>query len=321
MKIGLFYDTAKDHKLDTDSLYFDFSSIEEVEYVKRNLEVLGHSIIMISDIKEFIRNIEFYKDNIDIVFNMYEGIKSRNRESLVPAVCEAYEIPYTGSDAFGTALTLNKFFLRLYVVTLGIKVPYCIRVINTQQLKTIINDWNFFPCIIKPEHEGSSMGISLVYDKNELSASVNRILQDYAQPALIEEYIKGTEVSVCVIEKNNEPFIVSIKQFSTLNGEDISVFDRDTKKLANHESFESKLPQQQLESIIEQSSRIFVNLPLHDVARIDWRIKYNGEPYLLEVTPLPDWQPDAEFENEDVDLTTTFTQILLNTLERFHHEK
>ncbi len=317
MNIGLFYDTAGSHKLENDNLFFDFSLLEEVEYVKQKLLTLGHNVTMIWDIKEFIKNIDFYKQRIDVIFNMYEGIKSRNREGLVPAVCEAYGIAYTGSDAFGTSLTLNKFFLKLYASTLGIHVPKALRITQNQQ--TI--QWDLFPCIIKPEHEGSSMGVYLINNKNQLNLMLNKIIHSYNQPALIEEYINGPEVSVCIIEENDIPEIVSIKQFSTLDGKTISVFDRDTKKLNNHESFTPNLNKEQIDKLVEQSKNIFKSLPLHDVARIDWRISKNEEPYLLEITPLPDWQPDAEFDSESRDLAVTLNKILTNALKRFNREK
>lgn len=316
MNIGLFYDTAESHKLKRDSLYFDFSSLEEVKYVSCKLQALGHNVILISDLKEFIKNIDFYKECLDLIFNMYEGIKSRNRESFVPAICEAYEIPYTGSDSFGTALTLNKFFLKLYASSLKINVPYGLRITQIQQIET----WNIFPCVIKPEHEGSSMGVYLIYDKNQLKNSIDKLLREYCQPILIEEYINGPEVSICIIEENGNPEVVSIKQFSTLNGNNIPIFDRETKKLNNHESFSPTALKNEINKITELSKIIFKNLPLSDVARIDWRISESGEPYLLEITPLPDWQPDAEFDNKNRDLSVILNKILTNALERFNRE-
>ena len=317
MNIGLFYDTAQSHNLENDSSYFDFSSWEEVEYVKHNLQSLGHTIILISDLKDFIKNIDLYSSQIDLIFNIYEGVKSRNRESLVPAICEAYEIAYTGSDAFGTALTLNKFFLKLYAATLGIKVPDCLRITNYKQLE----QWDLFPCIIKPEHEGSSMGVSLINDKKQLRESADKIMREYCQPMLIEEYIKGPEVSVCIIEEEDNLSIVSIKQFSTLNGGNISVFDRETKKLNNHESFTPNIYKDQIDKISQQSKSIFKNLPLNDVARIDWRISESGEPYLLEITPLPDWQPNAEFDSANMDLSMILNKIVTNAIKRFNNDK
>ncbi len=317
MNIGLLYDTAESHNLEKDSLYFDFSSLEEVEYVRQKILALGHNVIMISNLKDFIKNIDIYKKQIDLIFNMYEGIKSRNRESFVPTICEAYDIAYTGSDGFGTALTLNKFFLKLYASTLGINVPLSLRITQIQYL----TKWDTFPCVIKPEHEGSSMGVYLINDRKKLTANVVKVLQDYCQPVLVEEYINGPELSVCIIEENDEPSVVSIKQFSTFSRNNIPVFDRETKKLNNHESFTPTVQKEQIDKITEQSKYIFKSLPLNDVARIDWRISETGEAYLLEITPLPDWQPDAEFDSENRDLSEILNKILTNAVKRFNREK
>ena len=88
MKVGLCYDLQDTYQITGEAIYKDFSFLSEVEYVERCLKKAGHKVIMINGLEKFIRNIRHYKRDCDIIFNMMEGYGSRNREGLVPALCE-----------------------------------------------------------------------------------------------------------------------------------------------------------------------------------------------------------------------------------------
>lgn len=316
MKIAMLCDTVNDYQCD-ENFYYDFSFKEEIIYVKSKLESLGHTIIVIHDPKEFVKNIENYRKEIDIVFNMFEGFKSRNREGVVPCICELFDIPYTGSDAFGMSLTQNKHFLKAYASTLNIKSPKGIRIFPEDDILKLVEDWTIFPCIVKPEHEGSSMGLFLISNSEQLIASIIDLTTTYKQAVLVEEYIDGSELSVCIVENNGVPEILNVKQFTTTDGKNIPIFDREIKKFKNHESIKPTISREILLEISQQSLILFKRIPLNDVARFDWRINKASEPYLLEVTPLPDWRCEAEFETDSFGIELALSLILKNASRRY----
>lgn len=86
MVIGLCYDLQNTYSISSSVIYKDFSFLSEVEFVESSLNKLGHKVILINGIEKFVKNIFKYKKDCDIIFNMIEGYKSRNREGLVPAL-------------------------------------------------------------------------------------------------------------------------------------------------------------------------------------------------------------------------------------------
>ena len=315
MTIGLICDTKEDHHLRDDSGYFDFSFKDEIEYVKSKLQLLGYAVEVIHDLKTLLVKIKTRK--IDLVFNMYEGLKSRNREAFVPTICEFYKIPYTGSDAFAMSLSLNKYHLKRFAAGLGVHTAKDKRVLSEEEICGAIKDWGKYPCVVKPEHEGSSMGVSLADTPEQLSRFTKEIFRIYHEAAIWEEYLPGKEYSVCLLEKQQEAMVYTVKEFSGLKGETMKIFGEDAKQLDNHLSKTCNIYQPLVSYMCQQSLRIFHEIPLRDFARIDWRIGGDGQEYLLEVTPLPDWRENTEFEFGSERLERAFEIILENVKSRY----
>lgn len=315
MTIGLICDTKGDHHLRDDSDYFDFSFNDEIEYVKSKLELLGNTVEVIRNLETFLVKIQTKK--IELVFNMYEGIISRNREALVPTICEFYKIPYTGSDAFAMSLSLNKYYLKRFAAGLGILTAKDKRILSEEEIYKAIKSWDMYPCVVKPEHEGSSMGVSLADTPEQLLCFTKKIFSKYHEAAIWEEYLPGKEYSVCILEKQCEAMVYTVKEFSGLAGETLKIFSKEAKELDNHLSEACGLHQPLISHMCRQSLKIFHEIPLRDFARIDWRIGGDGREYLLEVTPLPDWRKDTEFEYDSEGLEKAFEIILNNVKMRY----
>lgn len=156
MVIGLLYDYKRDYNI-KDDLYCDFSYETEVDNVRNALKRLGYIVCDIGNIQNFKNQIINGSLEIDLIFNMMEGYKSRNREGIIPAVCEMLGIKYIGTDAFGMSLTLHKFHTSLFVRSLGICTPesvlfdfevHCI----DDLIDNIKHKGMDFPLIVKPNH-------------------------------------------------------------------------------------------------------------------------------------------------------------------------
>src|SRR5262249_22819541 len=140
----------------------------------------------------------------DIIFNTAEGRGGRMREAFYPALFEELRIPYTGSDAYALALTLDKWLSKLGVVRHGIDTPPG-RLSTPGRVHTIADQGPGLACriIVKPNYEGSSKGIadnSVAKDLKELVSLLRSEVRAYPDGVLIEEYIEGIDIAVGYIQ-------------------------------------------------------------------------------------------------------------------------
>lgn len=315
MDICLIADCAKSYNLSAESC-LDLSTEIEINFIKESLQNLGHKVTVYTNIENFIDEIHKIKQEQVLVFNMYEGLCSRNREGLIPAICESFKIPYTGSDCFANLLTLNKYFLILFAEKLNINVPKSTRITSNADLNDLLKSWKIYPCVLKPEHEGSSVGLKKIESKEELETNLIGILNSFKQPVLLQEYIYGIDMAICILEQNNSPKLFGIKKYSDNDGKILELFDSYYKKRGNHILYTLDINDLN-NNMVEQSLELYKELDLHDIARFDWKLSETGVPYLMEVTPLPDLAPNTEF-TENNNFQETLNSILMSAKKRWN---
>jgi D-alanine-D-alanine ligase len=231
--------------------------------------------------------LKLYKSNYDFIFNFSEGVDGSNREMYFPAVLELLKIPFTGSDALTMGITFNKSFTKKVLSYHNISTPRFFTAENKIMINT--NDAGFdFPWIVKPVHEGSSMGISrnnIIYNFKSAKKKIDEIIQLYKQPALVEEFICGREFSVGVLGNSVLEIlpIIEIRK-SDDSEEEFWVWD---KSEASQNFFECPaLPtklEKKIKEIVVKSYRI---LRCQDWARIDCRSDKEGNIYVIEVNGI-----------------------------------
>jgi D-alanine-D-alanine ligase-like ATP-grasp enzyme len=136
----------------------------------------------------------------DLIFNTAEGVTGTSRESFYPALYEQLGIPYTGANASVLTLTLDKRLSEIVLSTKGIKVPA--GVLITEDNRDIPGNLNY-PLIVKPNSEGSSIGISresVVKSREEAEVKIDEMLKLYPLGLDVEEYIKGRELTIPMLE-------------------------------------------------------------------------------------------------------------------------
>ena len=238
------------------------------------------------------------KEKVDFVFNIAEGYYGRNRESCIPSVLEMLSIPYSGSDPLTLGLTLDKIFTKKIFQCAKIPSPSYYIVRNAKDVDGIENQLQY-PMITKPAWEGSSKGIynsSRVFDKKQLERNIRVLLKKYPkQPILVEEYIKGREITVGLIGNNPVQILGLMEIVNKKNpGEDFFYslqVKRNWQNLVYYE-FPPKIPSSLDVKIKRYATLAFKELGCRDIARVDFRISEYNEPYVLEVNPLPGLSPD-----------------------------
>jgi D-alanine-D-alanine ligase len=297
MNIGISYDlkeTVLLGKEQPEDALEEYDSSVTIEGLKSAIEAKGHSVVKLGGGRELLKNV--LQEKVDLVFNISEGLGNyRSREAQVPSVLEMLDIPYSGADPQCLAVCLDKNLTKKIVAGEGISTPKW-SVISQSQIKTI--DWLSlpYPAFIKPVWEGSSKGIrlnSLVREPRQMKTSVTALLEKYDQPVLVEEFIRGEEVTVGMVG-NGPPAFVGIMRVVPRQKDSDFVYSlevkRDYEKLVDYEC-PAKLENKTLQLIKEYSLKAFEVLECRDFARVDYRVKSDGTPYFLEINPLAGLNP------------------------------
>ncbi len=293
MRIGLSYDlkAAVDGQYAVDDALEEYDSPETVEIITAAFESRGHEVVGLGGGEQFLDNVRRAK--VDIVFNIAEGRGSyRSREAQVPSVLEMLDIPYTGSDPQCLAVCLDKPVTKKLVVVEGIITPKWMVITDEADLHRITWDGFSFPVIIKPAYEGSSKGIrltSIVHDIDEADEEARRLLHDYRQPVMVEEFIDGDEVTVGIVG-NSPPKLVGMMRILPKTNVEHFVYSVEVKRdYLNQVDYECpvNLPEEVLAGLESASLKVFRTLGCRDFSRVDFRLGRDGTPYFIEINPLP----------------------------------
>jgi D-alanine-D-alanine ligase len=294
MRIGLSYDLKESiaiQQASCDDAFEEYDSWETVELIAAALEVEGHTVTMLGGGREFLSKI--LHDKVDFVFNIAEGRGThRSREAQVPSILEMLDIPYSGSDPQCLAICLDKPLTKKLVASEGVSTPNW-HVINDRQELCQIDICDFhFPAIVKPAYEGSSKGIrltSVVEDAKQAIEGIETLLEEYQQPAMVEDVILGDEVTVGIIG-NSPPNVLGMMRILPKQKNGYFIYNLEVKRnyleLVEYEC-PADLEEKVLHCIQNSSLRAFQTLGCRDFARLDFRISTGGIPYFLEINPLP----------------------------------
>jgi D-alanine-D-alanine ligase len=233
---------------------------------------------------------------IDLVFNIAEGYGGRSREAQVPAFLEMFGVPYVGSDPMALAVSLDKHASKTLARAKGVTVPQGILVQpgKTMEPSTRWSNRLEFPLIVKPAYEGSSKGIrmdSVVQDDDQLKARVQEIHVTYKQPAIVEEYIWGREVTVGII--GDPPRVLGVMEIVPKDKSKIAwtIYSLEVKRhwqeVADYR-VNPEFPHGIREQLEREALDAFDALGCKDFARVDFRLRGTGQqPVFLEINPLP----------------------------------
>jgi D-alanine-D-alanine ligase len=237
----------------------------------------------------------------DIVFNIAEGIGGPNREAHVPAICEFWSTPYTGSDSMTMSLCLDKGTRQ------GGPGSSRDRHRALRGGGEGRRSWTASrpgPAMVKPVHEGSSMGItraSFCPSPDEARREIADLVERYGQPAIVEGYLGGREFTCGILGNGKDARVLpSSRSTSTRLPKDaLPIYSYEAKWIwdkpdAPLDIFRCPAPipavlAAQVERTALAAYRV---LRCRDWARVDLRCDERGVPHILEVNPLPGIHPD-----------------------------
>ena len=273
-----------------------------IELIKHGILTTGHEYIFIEADENFVENLKALKP--DLVFNRAEGLRGDSRESHVPAILEMLGIPYVGSNVLTTAIGLNKAWAKKVLLYHGISTPKFYVCKSDQEAERIREG---FPYILKPNEEGSSMGITeenLVHDKTQLRTRLKQMIEEHQQPILIEQFIQGREFSTGLLGRpGQDPDVLSILEIDFSKFPEVGgVFGQRAKTVLDsldHYICPAQISKN-LKKLLERLSvDIWHALDVKDFARIDFRMNDKRKFFFLEINPLP----GMDFDTEENDLS------------------
>lgn len=317
--VGFTYDLKSDHSARkglTDDAYAEFDVEDTVGAVAEAMESGGHKVVRIGHARNLLKRIGGLR--VDIVFNICEGLGGRNRESEVAVILDLFKVPFVGSDGLTLGLSLDKVMAKKAFVCDGVPTPkYFIA-----DKKTGLSQMGSmkFPLIVKPRHEGSSMGISddsIVLDKKSLKARIGSVVDLYRQSALVEEFIRGSEFTVLVIGNQTPQALppVQIKIAGNLDAGDLVYTSR---RLTGTE-IEYVCPASISKSLDKKLRAVAIKayqaLDCRDFGRVDFRVDAKGRPYVLEINPLPSLSIEDVFPLVAEASGITYNQLILKIVD------
>ena len=292
MRIGVTYDLRADYLAlgMSQEETAEFDSEVTIDAICAALAVLGHETVRIGGIKPLAKRL-VAGERWDAVFNICEGLKGLAREAQVPALLEAYDIPYVFSDPLTLAIALDKGWAKRIVRDAGI--PTAPFAVITKLEEARGSDLNF-PLFLKPIGEGSGKGVdenSRVDNSKQLRATAADLLTRFQQPVLVESFLPGREFTIGITGTGADARILGICEIAPTEK-----FVGHGYGLQNKEQWEDKVEIHLVDDALalaagEVALNAWRALRCRDGGRIDVRVDIDGMPNFIEVNPLAGLKP------------------------------
>jgi D-alanine-D-alanine ligase len=292
LRIGLTYDLKDDYKSSglTAEEIAEFDSLETIEGVEAAIRSAGYTTDRIGNVKALVHRLAA-GERWDFVFNFAEGLRGMGRESQVPCLLEAYDIPYSFSDPMVLALCLHKGMTKRIIRDAGLATPDFALVEKAEDTDRLELP---FPLFAKPAAEGTGKGISPVSkitDRAHLKEVCVRLLEKFKQPVLVETFLPGREFTVGVVGTGDEAEVVGCMEIHYGAGAEGNVYSYTNK--ADYEKRMSYTPgiDENGRSAAKAALSAYRVLGCRDGGRVDLREDEEGRPNFIEINPLAGLHP------------------------------
>ncbi len=273
----------------------DLDSNRTIDGLTAALQRAGHRVTFLEADRSLFDTLRTVQP--DICFNLAEGHGGDSREAQVPALLELLGIPYTGSKVLTHAVGLDKAMTKRVWLTHGLPTaPWQVFQSPDEALDPALH----FPLFVKPVAEGTGIGVtseSIIYNSAELRERVACTIALYHQPALVERFLSGREVTVGVLGNGPEQYILPPVQIDTrlIAPGELGLYTYHVKAHFDETFYltvANDLPSETFERVRQIAKDAANALGTLDVSRLDFRFDDSGQPFLLEINTLPGISPD-----------------------------
>jgi D-alanine-D-alanine ligase len=288
MKVTLVYDEPLDAAGGTDLPEDAGAEYEDARTIAALLDAIracGHEAVPLAFGEDFPLAIRRLAP--DLVFNIAEGVRGPARESIVPAWLDRLGVPHTGANGLALAVSLDKALTKAVVAARGVRTPASRRVRRMEDLDGLDLP---FPLFVKPNAEGSSMGIrraSRVEDAAALERQVSWVLDRYGRDCLVEAFVPGREFCVGLLG-NVPPKVLPVLELRT----ETDFYSYEDKHAHRKELVcPADIPQDLAGEMGRMGVAAWDAIGCRDLARVDLKLDEAGCPNFIEINPLPGLSP------------------------------
>ena len=278
-----------------------------------DVETLEGDVKLLDTLERFMPSDPLGGGPIGIVFNMAYGIQGECRYTHIPAILEMAGVPYTGSSPLGHALSLDKVITKVLIREAGVPTPNWL-VVGTSDVDA---SHLRFPLIVKPRHESTSFGLSVVKNVDELRDAVLAVFIRYSQEALVEEFIEGREVCVGLLGNGTPECFPPVElEFNGRDMQAVTWEDKMHKRLDEpHRTCPAPLSSELEQRVRDIAVATFRACHCRDYARVDIRIDSSGQPYVLEINSMASLGAGASYVLAATKAGYTFPELVCRIVE------
>jgi D-alanine-D-alanine ligase len=230
------------------------------------------------DVRQDIAEI-LIKESIEVAFIALHG--RFGEDGTIQGMLELMRIPYTGSGVLASALALHKIMAKKFFFCEHIPTPtYEVLYRNDIEKSSPQTISLPFPVVVKPAREGSTIGISIVKKKEELIPALKEA-GEYDEEILVEEFMKGSEITVGILEDIPLPVIEIVPKSG--------FYDYHAKYTKGETEYiiPARIPREKYLYAQEVSLRAFQALGCSGCARVDLMTDEEGNPFVIDVNTMP----------------------------------
>ncbi|SFN94065.1 D-alanine-D-alanine ligase [Paenimyroides ummariense] len=261
------------------------------------------------DKNDFSVTVNNQKIQFDVVFNAIHG--TPGEDGLIQAYLKLLNIPQTSCNYYQSALTFNKRDMLSVLKPYGIKtaISYYLNKGDVIAQDEIIQRVGL-PCFVKPNKSGSSFGISMVKDSEQLLPAIDKAYAEDDE-IIIESYLKGTEVSVGVIKYQNDTIVLPITEIVSEN----DFFDYEAKyEGKSSEITPARISDEEKAKVEDVAKRIYTILKMDGFSRSEF-ILVSGEPFLLEMNTVPGLTTESILPQQAREAGISLNELFDNAIE------
>lgn len=289
--------------------------LDKAKYNPFEVHILKDGWYCLSDSEKYTINkadFTFTKNNqtikFDVIVNTIHG--TPGEDGHLQAYWELLEIPYTGCGFYQSSLTFNKRDTLSVLSKFGIPKAKSIyltkgEVVDGKKIQAELG----LPFFVKPNQSGSSLGVSMVSNLEDLPKALEFAFAE-DNDILIESYLNGSEVSVGVVNFNGETKVLGITEILSQN----DFFDYEAKYLGKSEEITPARISKELENlVIETAKKVYQSLGMTGFSRADFIIM-NNIPHFIEINTNPGLSPQSIFPQQAAYAKIPFSDLLDNEI-------
>jgi len=242
---------------------------------------------------------------VDIVFIAMHG--PYGEDGTVQGMLELSGILYTGSGVLASALGMNKIMFRKILLNEGIAIPRFVVVEKGKSFNHIFSELGKPPYFVKPHNQGSSVGNSIARNKKELSRAL-KLAFKYSDKALVDQYIKGVEVT-CGIIGNENPKALPVVEIVPRKGKFFDYESKYTESGAD-EIVPARISSRLTKKIQKIAIDVYKAIGARGFSRVDFMLKEDKYPIVLEINTIPGLTPMSLFPKAAKAVGISYSDLL-----------